>query len=141
MCIPSTNSFHSLIANMLNLEEIIYFPKIENISSLFIIIPATILCIFVVSKTYVNRSIKIFIISFMNNWLGHFLMEGTYPIFSKFLEQAQWYKISGLSIGLFLILFSLYLVFYASTNNHARLTSSMFLQLGICISIIAFIEG
>ena len=28
MCTPSTNSFHSLIANMLNVEEIIYFPGV-----------------------------------------------------------------------------------------------------------------
>ena len=50
-------------------NEIIYFPKIENISSLFIIVPVTALCIYVLSERFVNESLKVYIISFMNNWL------------------------------------------------------------------------
>lgn len=114
-------------------DNYVGFPCIEGISGAFILIPLLILLIYAYKKGNFGWGVWIFILSFMFNWLGHFVMEGTYPPFASILSEETWFKITGLAIGIPVVLFSLYIMFFAAKDKKGRLLSSLVLYTGLGI--------
>lgn len=109
------------------------FPRIECAAGAFLLLPFLLLLVYAARRHAFGWGVWCFLLSFLCNWLGHFVMIGTFPLVSSFLEEAAWYRVCGLCIGIPLSLLSLALMFFVAQNKKARLLSSLLLYTAIGI--------
>ena len=90
------------------------------------------LCIYAWRHRSFDWVLWVFILSFMVNWAGHFVMEGTLPLAPRGMAERTWYEISGTVGGILLLIPSLYAVKKAKNVREVLLASELlFTVLGI----------
>ena len=120
-------------------ETIFTLPQIEGPSGTALMIMIIPIIVYFIRNKTLSFGFGIFLLSFMINWEGHFILEGTYPYVSSLLNEKTWFIIFGLLIGICTTLFALYLMFYASTNKEGYLVSSIILYVGLGIILTGVI--
>lgn len=121
-------------------DYLMCFPHIEGASALFLVIVTTILLAYCYKRKAFDWGIWVFVLSFVGNWFGHFVLIGTYPLVSGLMEEAQWFRGAGLVIGGLTVLTALALNFFAARTRQARLCCSLMLYFGIGI-IVTGVSG
>lgn len=116
-----------------NLGEnvIIYFPRIECLSSLFVFIVIVALIRYCWRKQAFSWGVWCVIISFMANWIGHFFLLAPYPFVASYFSEIEWFKLMGLWGGLAIILYSLFIMLFRVHNIRGRLSASMMIYCGV----------
>jgi len=109
----------------------IFFPRIEGVSSLFLLIVFLALIRYSWRKEAFSWGVWCVIITFMANWIGHFIMLASYPFVAKSFSEPEWFKIIGLWGGLLIILYSLYIMLFRVHNIRGRLSASMMIYCGV----------
>lgn len=114
----------------------LYFPRIECLSSLFILLVIIILLSYCWKMHAFHWGVWCVVITFMTNWIGHFLMLAPYPFVAATFAEAEWYKLSGITVGSLMMIYSLYLMVFKSTDIKYRLSTAMMMygSLGIITS-------
>jgi len=83
----------------------------------------------------------VMLLSFAFNWMGHYVMEGTYPFVASLIDQHSWYLRASAVTGAHGFVFSiLYLLFRAKTRR-GRILASMMTYISIGVAMFGFLEG
>lgn len=113
-------------------EEIsVFFPRIECLSSLFLLIGITVIIRYFRSKRAFSWGSWCVINIFMANWAGHFLMIGPYPFVAEYFSQPEWFRLVGLGGGSLISAYALFYMTFLSRSIRGRLTGSMIAYCGI----------
>ena len=121
-------------------DYLMCFPHIEGASALILVIVTSILLVYCYRRNAFDWGVWVFILSFIGNWFGHFILIGTYPLVSSLLEEEIWFRDAGLVIGLATVLSALYLNYYLAQSKQARLCCCLMLYFGIGI-IVTGVSG
>ena len=121
-------------------DYLMCFPHIEGASALILVIVTSILLVYCYRRNAFDWGVWVFVLSFIGNWFGHFVLIGTYPLVSSLLEEEVWFKGAGLTIGLATMLTALFLNFFAARSRQARLCCCLMLYFGIGI-IVTGVSG
>ena len=104
-------------------------------------------CLFILLLIYGKRhhsfdwGVWCMLISFAFNWMGHYVMEGTYPFVASMVDQHTWYVGASLVSGVFGLIGSiLFLVFRARTRR-GRLLASMLTYISVATIAFGILEG
>lgn len=116
------------------------FPHIEGASALILVIVTSILLGYCYRRNAFDWGVWVFVLSFIGNWFGHFVLIGTYPLVCGLMEEDVWFKGAGLAIGLITVLTALFLNFYAARTRQARLCCCLMLYFGMGI-IVTGVSG
>lgn len=119
----------------------INFAPLENITSFpFVII---ILMIFIYGKKHHSFSFGIWcvFVTFMCNWLGHYISIGIYPFVESLISSRTWnVSMSIICGGLFFITSIRYLL-YRTKTKRGRHLASLFSFIALAIIFFGLIEG
>ena len=109
------------------------FPRIESVSSTFMLLLAGIGTVAVFRHKAFNWSTRVFILSFVMNWASHFILIGTYPLVQHLMEESQWFLIDGIVCGGILSYISIYYMLKKCREPKEYLIASMlvYISLGI----------
>lgn len=120
-------------------DYLMCFPHIEGASSLFFVIIFIISIIYCYKRNAFDWGVWVSVLSFAGNWLGHFVLIGTYPLVHTLLSEAAWFRGAGAAIGIPAVLFSLYLNFFAARSKKARLCCclALYFSLGVIVTGVA----
>lgn len=105
------------------------FPRIEAVQGLFILILVLPLFILCLKKKCLSFVLRIFILTFISNWIGHYLTMGLSPMWSWsfYPTPARWPKFAGFVLGLHGGLMLLYRLLFKAKTEEERLTLSILL--------------
>lgn len=107
------------------------FPHLEGASSLILVILTTILLIYCRKRDAFDWGVWVFVLSFVGNWFGHFVLIGTYPLVSPVLEEKSWYYLLGIAAGTVVCATALWLNFRRAESTRQRLLCCLMLYFGI----------
>lgn len=119
--------------------EITYFLQMESIQVLPIVIPFLILVGYGVVHHSFDWCVLNVLLSFICNWMGHYVSLGTYFLVASKFSLEQWCVVAGISFGALFILLGLLLGIFASKDTKARLTASMIMYIGVGILVFGFV--
>ena len=104
-------------------------------------------CLFILLMIYGKKhhsfdwGIWCMLLSFAFNWMGHYVMEGTYPFVASYVDQHTWYIGASLVAGILGFIFSiLYLLFRVKTRR-GRILASMITYISIGVMAFGMMEG
>ena len=105
------------------------FPRIESVEGLFLLVlllPLFILCL---KKKCLSFVLRIFILTFLANWIGHYLTMGVAPMWSRsfYPTPERWPKFAGFVFGLHGGLMIIYRLLFKAKTEEERLTLSILL--------------
>ena len=121
-------------------DYLMCFPHIEGASALILVIVTTILLVYCYRRNAFDWGVWVFVLSFVGNWFGHFVLIGTYPLVSHLMVEDVWFRGAGLVIGLASVFGALLLNFFAARSRQARLCCCLMLYFGIGI-IVTGVSG
>ena len=93
------------------------FPHIEGASAIFLVIITTILLAYCYKRRAFSWGVWVFVLSFVGNWFGHFVLIGTYPLVHSLMAEEIWFKASGAILGGLTILGALLLNMKSSRST------------------------
>lgn len=111
------------------------FPHIEGSSALFLVILCAVLLAYCYRRHAFSWGVWAFVLSFVGNWWGHFVLIGTYPLVSGLMEEGVWFRAFGAGMGALVMLLSLFLWRYMARTEKARLCCILMLYFGIGIIV------
>lgn len=104
-------------------------------------------CLFILLLVYGKRhhsfdwGVWCMLLSFAFNWMGHYVMEGTYPFVTQWFDQHTWYLTASIVSGSCCFIFSIiYLLFRAKTRR-GRILASMLTYIAIGVLFFGVMEG
>lgn len=105
------------------------FPRIEAVQGLFILVLVLPLFFYGLKKKCFSFVMKIFILTFLANWVGHYLTMGIAPMWpwTFYPTPARWPKFAGFVFGLHGGLMLLYRLLFKAKTEEERLTLSIML--------------
>lgn len=116
-------------------DYLMCFPHIEGASAIFMVIITAILLAYCYKRQAFSWGVWVFVLSFVGNWFGHFVLIGTYPLVSSLLEEDIWFKEAGAILGVLTIIGAILLNVYAAKDTKARLCCCLMLYFGIGIIV------
>lgn len=81
------------------------------------------------------------LLSFAFNWMGHYVMEGTYPFVESMFDQHTWYIAASLVSGICGLIYSIVFLLFRAKTKKGRLLASMLTYISISVIAFGLIEG
>jgi len=107
----------------------VFFPRLEGPQGLFVVLIVLPFVLYVAKKYGFSWVMKVFVLSFLINWLTHFVLLGLAPMWPTtaiYHNPTHWPKIAGFVFGLHGTLMLLYrLLFKCKTLEERYVTSIM----------------
>ena len=116
-------------------EYLMCFPHIEGASAIFLVILTTILLVYCYRRQAFTWGVWVFLLSFVGNWFGHFVLIGTYPIVHELMEEEVWFRSAGAIFGTLTCIGALLLSIFSARDRKARLCCCLMLYFGIGIIV------
>ena len=116
-------------------EYLMCFPHIEGASALFLVILTSILLVYCYKRRAFTWGVWVFVLAFVGNWFGHFVLIGTYPMVHGLMDETAWYRGAGAVVGSLVCIGALLLSAYAARDTKARLCCCLMLYFGIGIIV------
>lgn len=116
-------------------DFLVCFAHLESSSSLWLVLMTTALLVYCAKRKAFGWGVWIFVLSFVGNWFGHFIQIGTFPLVSRWLEEGEWYVITGAAVGITTSLLALWLNFFAARTTKARLCCCLLLYFGLGVIV------
>lgn len=116
-------------------DYLMCFPHIEGASAIFMVIITTILLIYCYKRHAFSWGVWIFVLSFIGNWFGHFVLIGTYPMVHSLFEEESWFKGAGAILGTLTCLTAIFLTTHSALTTKSRLCCSLLLYFGLGIIV------
>ena len=116
------------------------FFRIESAGSLLLAISFGLLTAYMMKNRCLGFGVLCTVLSFLCNWYGHFVSEGTYPLVANSLSVSTWYATIGLSVGTIISVAAVILAIKKFKDTRGHLLCSMLLYIGISIISFGFIE-
>ena len=119
----------------------VHFVPLESITTL------PIACLFILLLIYGKKHHSFdwgtwcMLLSFAFNWMGHYVMEGTYPFVASFVDQHTWYVGASLVSGICGFVYSIIFLLFRAKTRRGRILASMLTYISIGVIAFGFIEG
>ena len=81
------------------------------------------------------------LLSFAFNWMGHYVMEGTYPFVASMVDQHTWYVGASLTAGGCGLIYSIVFLLFRVKTRRGRLLASMLTYISIGVIAFGLMEG
>ena len=81
------------------------------------------------------------LLSFAFNWMGHYVMEGTYPFVASMVDQHTWYVRASLVSGICGFVYSIIFLLFRVRTRRGRILASMITYISIGVIAFGLIEG
>ncbi len=104
-------------------------------------------CLFILLLFYGKRhhsfdwGVWCMLLSFAFNWMGHYVMEGTYPFVASFIDQHTWYICASVISGVCGFVFSIIFLLFRVKTRRGRILASMLTYISIGVFAFGLIEG
>ncbi len=104
-------------------------------------------CMFILLMVYGKRhhsfdwGVWCMLLSFAFNWMGHYVMEGTYPFFASFVDQHVWYVGASVVSGVCGFIFSIIFLLFRVKTRKGRILASMMTYISIGVLAFGLMEG
>ena len=104
-------------------------------------------CLFILLLIYGKKhhsfdwGIWCMLLSFAFNWMGHYVMEGTYPFVASFVDQHTWYVGASLVSGICGFVYSIIFLLFRAKTRRGRILASMLTYISIGVIVFGLIEG
>ena len=116
-------------------DYLMCFPHIEGASAIFLVVMTTILLVYCFHRQAFSWGVWVFVLSFVGNWFGHFVLIGTYPLVHTMLEEDVWFKGAGSVLGILTCLGAILFSVHAARDTKARLCCALMFYFGIGIIV------
>lgn len=87
----------------------VHFVQLESISVLPLVLTFVVALVYCAKQNALDWGVWCTVLSFAVNWLGHYVLEGVYPLFASLCTKPQWYRGTGLLLGSSLLLIGIVL--------------------------------
>lgn len=114
----------------------VHFVQLESIAVLPFVILFLLLLIYTLRNQALDWGILCTMLSFACNWLGHYVMLGSYPFVSAFVDEKTWYALSGCVVGALALLVGIYCGVKKADSRRQRLLAAVLTY--IAVGVIAF---
>lgn len=81
------------------------------------------------------------LLSFAFNWMGHYVMEGTYPFVASLIDQHTWYVCASVVSGVCGFVFSIIYLLFRVKTRRGRILASMLTYISIGVLAFGLMEG
>ena len=104
-------------------------------------------CLFILLMIYgkMNHSfdwgVWCMMLSFAFNWMGHYVMEGTYPFVASLVDQHAWYLGASAVAGVCGFIYSIIFLLFRAKTRRGRILASMMTYISIGVLAFGLIEG
>lgn len=104
-------------------------------------------CLFILLMLYGKKhhsfdwGIWCMLLSFAFNWMGHYVMEGTYPFVANHVNQHTWYVCTSLVSGVCGLIYSIIFLLFRVKTRRGRILASMMTYISIGVIAFGLIEG
>ena len=119
----------------------VHFVPLESVTTL------PIACLFILLLIYGQKhhsfdwGVWCMLLSFAFNWMGHYVMEGTYPFVSHMVDQHTWYLGASLVSGICGLIYSIVFLLFRVRTRRGRLLASMLTYISIAVIAFGIMEG
>lgn len=104
-------------------------------------------CLFILLLIYGKRhhsfdwGVWSMLLSFAFNWMGHYVMEGTYPFVASLIDQHTWYIGAAVISGVCGFVFSILFLLFRVKTRRGRILASMLTYISIGVLAFGLMEG
>ena len=105
-------------------DGLLNFSRLENISAMFLLISFLYFVYYLVQINALSFGVTMVITSFLINWVGHYVMEASYPFVKSIFTESKWYMTIGSSLGIIILVGCLYYLFKRADSLKKRLYCS-----------------
>ena len=104
-------------------------------------------CLFIILMIYGKKhhsfdwGIWCMMLSFAFNWMGHYVMEGTYPFVESLFDQHTWYVGASLISGIVGFIFSITFLLFRVKTRRGRILASMWTYISLGVIAFGLMEG
>jgi hypothetical protein len=81
------------------------------------------------------------LLSFAFNWMGHYVMEGTYPFVESMVDRHTWYVGASLISGVCGLICSIVFLLFRARTKRGRLLASMLTYISVATIAFGILEG
>ena len=119
----------------------VHFVPLENVT----ILPVA--CLFIMLLIYGKKhhsfdwGVWCMLLSFAFNWMGHYIMEGTYPFVESLIDQHTWYVGSSMVSGVGVLIYSIVFLLFRANTRRGRILASMLTYISIAVIAFGIMEG
>jgi len=117
------------------------FSQLESISVILILAVFLFFLVYVMKQNALSFGVGITITSFLCNWLGHYVMLGTYPFVHTIFEERTWILLSGSVSGAIILIGSIFYVIKKADSIKERLFCSVMTYIAVGMIALAILEG
>lgn len=114
------------------------FTQLEGFESGIILILFIILLLYAYRHNSFGWGVWSFMLSFMTNWLGHYIMLGTYKFAPAGMAEDKWFLISGVVGGTLILIIPVYIFFKKKNDLKTNLIISAFIFMSLGVYAGAF---
>jgi hypothetical protein len=119
----------------------VHFVPLESVTTLPLAILFILLLIYGKKHHSFDWGVWCMLLSFAFNWMGHYVMEGTYPFVESMVDQHTWYVCAALVSGLCGLICSIIFLLFRARTVRGRLLASMLTYISIAVIAFGVIEG
>ncbi len=104
-------------------------------------------CLFILLMIYGKKhhsfdwGVWCMLLSFAFNWMGHYVMEGTYPFVESMVDQHTWYVGASLVSGVCGLIYSIIFLLFRVKTERGRLLASTITYISIGVMAFGVMEG
>lgn len=104
-------------------------------------------CLFILLLIYGKKNhsfdwgIWCMLLSFAFNWMGHYVMEGTYPFVAGMVDKHLWYTIASAVAGTCGLIYSIIFLLFRVKTRRGRILASMLTYISIGVIAFGLMEG
>ena len=104
-------------------------------------------CLFILLMVYGKKhhsfdwGIWCMLLSFAFNWMGHYVMEGTYPFVESVLDQRTWFFGASMVSGICGFVYSIIFLLFRVKTRRGRILASMITYISIGVIAFGLMEG
>lgn len=117
------------------------FMPFESVSALPVLIIAILFIIYAIRNNSLDWGVWCALLGFMCNWLGHYVMLGTYPFVAGFFEETVWNRGIAYISGCILLLLGIYLGIFSAKTRKGRLLAAILTYIATGIIAFGIMEG
>jgi len=111
-------------------------PSLEGANSVFYVILSLIALAYIIRNQSFSFGIVTALLSFCSNWLGHFIMMGTYPPAASSMGMEEWFHDFGIFSGSAITILGLVVLYGLARTVKARYSAAFLIYMGLgCILV------
>ena len=119
----------------------IHFVPFESVTTF------PIACLFILLMIYGKKNhsfdwgVWCMMLSFAFNWMGHYVMEGTYPFVASMVDQHTWYICASVVAGVIGFVYSIIFLLFRVKTKRGRILASMITYISLGVLAFGLMEG